>query len=69
MALNSLLIPIEEDAVLSGDLTLQKRHQYLKRDIFEIASFLILNYVDDIREITLFNLSVIIILIYTTTYP
>lgn len=43
----SLLIPIEEDAVLSGDLTLQKRHQILKRDIFENASFLISNYIDD----------------------
>lgn len=40
MALHSLLIPIEEDAVLSGDLTLQKRHQILKRDIFEKCFFL-----------------------------
>lgn len=50
MALHSLLIPIEEDAVLSGDLTLQKRHQILKRDIFENASFLISNYIDDMRN-------------------
>lgn len=51
MALHSLLIPIEEDAVLSGDLTLhKKRHQILKRDIFENASFLISNYIDDMRN-------------------